>query len=128
MPGVDAAARVPESPATRREIVPWTDGEDPLDLLQLPEKATVAVSGAMTADHLLNLQSRGVTTVNATTVLREVFMVKDTGEIDQLRRAGQAIDTVHLQVPAMLQPGRTEADVAAELTELILADMSPSTS
>lgn len=123
VPGVDAASlRAGVTGELGVEIVPWTDGEDPLDLLQLPEKATVAVSGAMTADHLLNLQSRGVTTVNATTVLREVFMVKDAGEIDQLRRAGQAIDTVHLQVPAMLQPGRTEADVAAELTELIRAE------
>ncbi|HIW91237.1 MAG TPA: Xaa-Pro peptidase family protein [Candidatus Corynebacterium avicola] len=123
VPAVDAAAlRAGVTGELGVEIVPWTDGEDPVDLLQLPAQGTVAVSGTMTADHLLNLQGRGVTTVNATTVLREVFMVKDDGEIAELRRAGQAIDTVHLQVPALLQPGRTEAEVAAELTELILAE------
>jgi Xaa-Pro aminopeptidase len=123
VPAVDAAAlRSGIAGETGVEVVPWTDGEDPVGLLGLPQSATVAVSGTMTADHLLNLQGRGWATVNATDVLREVFMVKDDGEINEIRRAGQAIDTVHLQVPALLQAGRTEEEVAGDLNDLILTE------
>src|SRR5699024_6929548 len=40
----------------------------------------------------------------------------------ELRKAAQAIDRVHEQVPALLQPGRTEKEVADELTDLILQE------
>lgn len=123
VPAVDAAAlRDGVAGQLGVEVVPWTDGEDPVGLLELPGVSTIAVSGTMTADHLLDLQARDITTVDATSVLRDVFMVKDALEIGELRRAGQAIDTVHLQVPALLRAGRTEAEVAAELTDLILQE------
>jgi D-alanyl-D-alanine dipeptidase len=76
----------------------------------------------MPANHLLNLQARGLTTVNATAVLRDVFMVKDEAEIAELRRAGTAIDEVHRQVPGLLRAGRTEREVAEDLEKLILAE------
>jgi Xaa-Pro aminopeptidase len=123
VPAVDAAAlRDGVAGAAGVRVVPWTDGEDPLALLELPAGATVAVSAAMTADHLLALQARGVRTRNATTVLREVFMVKDAVEIAELTRAGHAIDAVHRRVPGLLRPGRTEREVAEELTTMILAE------
>ncbi|WP_420098537.1 M24 family metallopeptidase [Corynebacterium sp.] len=123
VPGVDAAAlRDGVAGEAGVEVVPWNDGEDPVELLGLPDGATVAVSGTMTADHLLTLQGRGVRTRNATTVLRDVFMVKDDVEIAELARAGHAIDAVHRQVPGLLRVGRTEREVAAELTTLILAE------
>src|SRR5699024_10658675 len=43
-------------------------------------------------------------------------------EIDELRKAAQAIDRVQEQVPTLLQPGRTEKEVADELTDLILQE------
>lgn len=123
VPGVDAAdLRSGVAGKTGVEVVPWNDGDDPLALVDVPSGATVAVSGAMTADHLLNLQARGVSTVNATTVLREVFMVKDTAEIAELRRAGAAVDAVHRRVPSLLRAGRTEHEVAEDLTTLILRE------
>lgn len=123
VPGVDAAdLRSGTVGEVGVDIVPWNDGDDPLALLGIPSGATVAVSGAMTADHLLNLQNRGVTTVNATTVLRDVFMVKDAGEIAELTRAANAVDAVHRRVPDLLQAGRTEREVAEKLTELILVE------
>lgn len=125
VPAVDAGAlRTGVAGAAGVEIVPWTDGQDALALAVgvLGSDATVAVSGEMPANHLLNLQARGLSTVNATAVLRDVFMVKDTEEIAELRRAGAAIDEVHRQVPGLLRAGRTEREVAEDLERLILAE------
>jgi hypothetical protein len=41
---------------------------------------------------------------------------------DALRKAGSAIDRVHARVPELLVPGRTEADVAADIVEAIVAE------
>ncbi|WP_414119802.1 M24 family metallopeptidase [Corynebacterium nuruki] len=125
VPSVDAGALRDGIPGRAGvTVVPWNDGQDALALAvgDLPEGATVAVSGEMPANHVLALQDRGLTTVNATAVLRDVFMVKDTAEIDELRRAGRAIDTVHRQVPGLLRAGRTEREVADDLERLILVE------
>jgi Xaa-Pro aminopeptidase len=60
--------------------------------------------------------------VLATGVLRELRMLKDAAEIDALHKAGAAIDRVHARVPAFLIPGRTEADIAADIAEAIVAE------
>jgi D-alanyl-D-alanine dipeptidase len=49
-------------------------------------------------------------------------MLKDPAEIDALRKAGASIDRVHARVPDFLVPGRTEADVAADIAEAIVAE------
>ncbi len=127
VPAVDAGAlRDGIAGQAGVQVVPWTDGQDALelavgDLHRHAADATVAVSGEMPANHLLNLQARGLRTVNATAVLRDVFMVKDASEIAELRRAGAAIDEVHRQVPGLLRAGRTEREVAGDLEKLILA-------
>jgi Xaa-Pro aminopeptidase len=54
-------------------------------------------------------------------VLRELRMRKDADEVDALRRAGAAIDSVHSQVPGWLVAGRTEAEVGADITAAIVA-------
>ena len=82
-----------------------------------------AVTDAMPALHLLPLADvLGVVPVLATDVLRRLRMIKDAAEIDALRKAGAAIDRVHARVPEFLVPGRTEADVAADIAEAIVAE------
>jgi Xaa-Pro aminopeptidase len=77
----------------------------------------------MPALHLLPLADvLGVVPVLATDVLRRLRMIKDAAEIDALRAAGAAIDRVHARVPEFLRPGRTEADVAADIAEAIVAE------
>lgn len=104
----------------------WVDGEDPYRLVgdclgALP--AAVAVTDSMQALHLLPLTAVLQTTpVLATEVLRNLRMIKDPSEIDTLRKAGAAIDRVHARVPEFLVPGRTEADVAADIAEAIVAE------
>jgi len=55
-------------------------------------------------------------------VLRRLRMIKDAAEVDALRKAGAAIDRVHARVPELLVPGRSEADVAADIAEAIVAE------
>jgi Xaa-Pro aminopeptidase len=113
----------------------WVDGDDPYrlvaDLLggrEEPESngsppVATAVTDSMPALHLLPLADElGVVPVLATDVLRRLRMIKDAAEIDALRKAGAAIDRVHARVPEFLVPGRTEADVAADIAEAIVAE------
>lgn len=129
LPAVDrsdlADSAVPE---LEMAVDGWVDGQDPHQLVvdALPDSGPVALGAALTADHVLALQQRlaGRETVLATTALRELFMLKDDAEIAQLRAAGAAIDRVHARVPELLRPGHTEAEVATELEQLILAEHS----
>jgi D-alanyl-D-alanine dipeptidase len=104
----------------------WVDGDDPYQLVAAAvggAPAATAVTDSMPALHLLPLADvLGTLPVLATDVLRELRMVKDAAEIDALRKAGAAIDRVHARVPDFLLPGRTEADVAADIAEAIVAE------
>ncbi|MEE6139118.1 Xaa-Pro peptidase family protein [Mycobacterium sp. 050128] len=103
----------------------WVDGDDPYQLVlaALGGPAAVAVTDSMPALHLLPLAGLlGVSPVLATDILRSLRMVKEECEIDALRKAGSAIDRVHARVPEFLVPGRTEADVAADIGEAIVAE------
>jgi len=112
----------------------WVDGDDPYAVVadalggapagQAGRLAiATAVTDAMPALHLLPLADvLGVVPVLATDVLRRLRMIKDAAEVDALRKAGAAIDRVHARVPEFLVAGRTEADVAADIAEAIVAE------
>lgn len=107
-------------------VADWVDGQDPYQLVATAlgvAPAATAVTDSMPALHLLPLADvLGVVPVLATGVLRELRMAKDAAEVDALRKAGAAIDRVHARVPELLAPGRTEADVAADIAEAIVAE------
>jgi Xaa-Pro aminopeptidase len=127
-------ASLKESAATEIGITvrDWVDGDDPYAVVAdvlggaapgPSGRFAVAVTDAMPALHLLPLaEVLGVVPVLATDVLRRLRMIKDGAEIDALRKAGAAIDRVHARVPEFLVPGRTEADVAADIAEAIVAE------
>jgi len=103
----------------------WVDGENPGELvaLALGGHARVAVTDSMPALHLLPLAERlGAVPVLGTEIMAGLRMIKDPAEIDALIAAGAAIDRVHAKVPGFLRPGRTEAEVAADITEAIVAE------
>lgn len=104
----------------------WVDGDDPYALVADVfggGPVATAVTDAMPALHLLPLATvLGTVPVLATDVLRRLRMIKDAAEVDALRKAGAAIDRVHARVPEFLVPGRTEADVAADIAEAIVAE------
>ncbi|GAB3127205.1 Xaa-Pro peptidase family protein [Tsukamurella serpentis] len=107
-------------------IADWVDGDDPyasvMDLLGTPAPSTVAIDDAMPALHLVPLLDRGLRVALATGVLRRLRMIKDEAEIAQLRAAGAAIDRVHARVPQILRAGRTEREVAEEISAAIVEE------
>ena len=104
----------------------WNDGDDIYGQVADAigrDAGKVAATAALTADHLFQLQGLiSAEWVLANTALAELFSSKDPAEIDELRKAAQAIDRVHGQVPELLQPGRTEREVADDIEALILKE------
>jgi Xaa-Pro aminopeptidase len=110
---------------TRVRIVTWAETDDPYAVVLEPLIGeTLAVSDRLWASHLLRFQAARpeVSFVPASRVLRHLRMVKDGDEIDALRRAARAADRVVLQIAAGRLVGRTEADVAREVRERLLAE------
>jgi Xaa-Pro aminopeptidase len=130
-----------EEPAARvgsratAEIVTWEETDDPHGVVAGLVRAAagpaasgrrleIAVSDRLMAIHLLPLQERLADAHfrSATGVLRELRIRKDADEIELLRQAGAAADRVVAQIAAGRLIGRTEADVAAEVRERLLAE------
>jgi len=109
------------------EIRTWDETDDPYALgsAGLPPTASVAVSDTMLAMHLLRLQA-GIGPAArfglASSVLRDLRMVKDADEIALLRLAALAADRVVASIAAGRLIGRTEADVAREVRDRLIAE------
>ncbi|WP_024873759.1 M24 family metallopeptidase [Saccharomonospora piscinae] len=109
------------------EVATWVDGEDPYRMVadRLGRNpGRVAVSDTMAALHVLRLRDAvaGAEQTLAGPVLRQLRMRKDAAELAALRRAAEAIDRVHARMGEWLRPGRTEAEVGADITEAIVAE------
>lgn len=108
------------------ELVTWVDGVDPYQLVadRLGRPARVAVSDDTAARHVLPFRAalKNAEQTLAGPVLRELRMRKDAAEIDALRRAGAAIDRVHARIGEWLRPGRTEAEVGADIAAAIVEE------
>ncbi|CCH30512.1 Xaa-Pro peptidase family protein [Actinosynnema sp. NPDC047251] len=107
------------------DVATWVDGEDPYALVRRALKGTdrVAVADMMPALHNLSLRDAiGGDQVLAGPILRELRMRKDASEVEALRKAGAAIDRVHARVGEWLRPGRTEAEVGADIAAAIVAE------
>ena len=110
---------------TALEIQTWDETDDPyaLAVAGLPGAARVAVSDTMLAMHLLRIQAlldAGASYIPASTVLRDLRMIKDADEVALLRAAAQAADRVVTAICAGRLVGRTEADVAREVRERLV--------
>jgi Xaa-Pro aminopeptidase len=109
------------------DIRTWDETDDPYALAtgELTAAAAVAVSDTMLAMHVLRLQ-RALGTEGrmdlATPVLRDLRMHKDADEVALLRLAAQAADRVVTSIAAGRLVGRTEADVAREVRERLIAE------
>ncbi|MEO3792370.1 Xaa-Pro peptidase family protein [Nonomuraea sp. B10E15] len=115
------------SPAARLglEFVAWDETDDPYAVVaaRLGRVARVGLADRMWA--MSSLRFREVLPdaeqMLAGSVLRELRMRKSPAEAAALREAGQAIDSVHRQVPEFLRAGRTEREVGRDIAEAILA-------
>jgi Xaa-Pro aminopeptidase len=109
-------------------VVDFEETDDPFALaakhLDGLETPVLAAGDRLWSTFLLGLQTVAPRArwTRASTVTRELRMRKAPDEIDALRRAGRAIDRVHGQVPGLLRPGRTEAEVGRDIAELIIEE------
>ncbi|GAA2983702.1 M24 family metallopeptidase [Actinokineospora diospyrosa] len=107
-------------------LATWVDGEDPYALVAgaLGAPSVVAVGDVLPALHAFPLRAAlpGAEHVLAGPVLRELRMRKDAAEVEALRVAGAAIDRVHARIGEWLRPGRTEAEVGADIAAAIVAE------
>lgn len=115
-PATDAASLPTLAGVT---VKSWRDGENPYTAIAEIAGGLTELGRTLTADHVFGLQAVLDETRLMSQRFADMFMVKDPAEIAELAKAGAAIDRVHEQVPALLVAGRTEAEVAAELAQLI---------
>jgi Xaa-Pro aminopeptidase len=112
-------------------IVTWQETDDPYALVAAAvrqgtarEPGRVVVSDRLWAAQLLHLEAalQMARFEPASLLLRELRMVKDKDEIELLRRAAQAADRVILAIAHGALVGRTEADVAGEVRDRLVAE------
>ncbi|MEU4780289.1 Xaa-Pro peptidase family protein [Micromonospora sp. NPDC023633] len=120
------AAEASPAPATGVRIVDHADGTDPYPLVTAALGGSVAAVGLadrMWAEHVLALREAlpGATQRLASEVLREMRVRKSPAEVAALAEAGAAIDAVHARMGEWLRPGRTEAEVGADIAGAIRA-------
>ena len=116
------------------EVATWEETEDPMSLVAerlaaavgrgAGEVDAVAVSDGLRAAFVLGLQRvlPGARFSLASAVLRRLRMRKDPDEVALLRLAAHAADRVVAAIAAGPLVGRTEADVAREVRERLLAE------
>jgi len=118
------AAEASPASATGVRIVDHPDGTDPYPLVRqaLNGAGPVGLANRMWAEHVLALRAAlpGREQRLASDVLSPLRMRKSAAEVDALRAAGAAIDAVHRSMGDWLRPGRTEAEVAADIAAAIL--------
>jgi len=128
VPGLEAP-RVPDTDG-RFGLRPWSDAEDPIDLvvdlLGRGPAGRLAVSDRAWATTVLALQRRlpAAEWLEASQVTSPIRAVKDDEELAALRAAGAAADRVAavLQSGGIPMVGRTEAEVSARLGALLVAE------
>jgi Xaa-Pro aminopeptidase len=112
-------------------VLVWDDTDDSFALLAEAvtarlgaTPARVAVGARTWAEHALGVQRAmpGAALELAGPVLDRLRMVKTPAEVEELARAGAAIDRVHAAMGEWLRVGRTEAAVGADIAAAILAE------
>jgi Xaa-Pro aminopeptidase len=113
------------------ELLAWDETDDPFARLagavtaRLGAAPTrVAVGNRTWAEHALGIQRAlpGSALELAGPVIDRLRMVKTPAEVEELARAGAAIDRVHARMGEWLRVGRTEAEVGADVAAAILAE------
>lgn len=109
------------------ELRPWGEADEPVELATsiLTNPSLVAVGDHMWSVFLTRFIDEWPHTswIPASEVTSELRMRKDAEEVELLRQAGHAVDRVMAQVPdEVVFIGRTEADVARDLAEMIVEE------
>ena len=125
------ARSCPPAAAGLLPVVTWEEMEDPHALVASMVRDAagsgplrIGVSDDLPARHLLRLQERLERTrfELASPIVGRLRIVKDADEIALLTEAAHAADRVVAQIAAGRLVGRTEADVAREVRERLVAE------
>lgn len=115
------AAEVAPGVRSGMTIADYPDGSSPYPLvaraLRGAATGALGISNTAWAQHVVALRDElpGWRQELAGETLSAMRIRKEPGEIAALRRAAEAIDAVHADMARWLRPGRTEADVAADI-------------
>jgi Xaa-Pro aminopeptidase len=108
------------------EIIGWDETDDPYALVaeRLGPVAAVGLAERMWALMVLRFRAAlpGARQELASLALRELRARKSPAEVAALLAAGEAIDRVHARLPGWLRPGRTELEVAADISDAIIEE------
>ncbi len=108
------------------EIIAWEETDDPYAVVASRLRSPQAVGLADRMWALMVLRFRAVLPSArqdlASRALGPLRARKSAAEVAALREAGDAIDRVHARIPSWLWPGRTERQVAADVTDAILSE------
>ncbi|HEY3524302.1 MAG TPA: Xaa-Pro peptidase family protein [Candidatus Limnocylindrales bacterium] len=126
----DPAARSPAGEAGLVDIVDWEETGDPHAIVagiasrDRSRPRRVAVSDTLWALHVLRLEAAmpDASFTLGSTVTSRLRILKDPDEIELLRLAAEAADRVVEQIASGRLVGRTEADVAREVRDRLIAE------
>ncbi len=112
------------------EIVPWSDAEDSVALavrqlrVQSGARPTIGASERMWARHLLAFQGamQHARFIPAERITRPLRIRKSPAEVEALRAAARAADTVAASLPTLGWAGRTEAEIAGDIARALRAE------
>lgn len=112
--------------ADELELVAWDETDDPIRAVQAVVGAAqrIALQDQMWARFALRLRAalEPAELVTAGPTMSELRRVKDSEEIGRLREAAVAADRAMRRITAERLSGRTEADVAHRIRELLLEE------
>lgn len=105
------------------EVAGWDETDDPYAAIAARITGPgVLVSDRMWAQHVFGLQCAiGAPVTDGGALMAGLRAVKSPEEVESLRAAAHAIDSVHDAIGQWLRPGRTEREVAADLDAAIRA-------
>ena len=107
-------------------VVGWSETEDPIAITNdlLAETRSVLIGDETWSRFLLDLQhaDKDRNFSKASELMAQLRTIKSPEEIDCLRRAAKTVDGVVGQLETTQFSGRTELDIARELTERTKAD------
>ena len=110
------------------EIRTWAETDDPFELVASGQRnaggtRSIGVSDRLWTSHFLRLSGALPAEYRpASMVIRDVRMAKDKDEVELLRLAAHAADRVVDQIASGRLVGRTEADVAQEVRDRLIAE------
>lgn len=107
------------------DVLTWQETDNPYALVasRLGRVGCVAMDDHMWAEKVFAFAQEmpDVRQRAAADLLQELRIIKTQAEVDALAFAGRAIDSVHAAMAQWLRPGRTEAEVARDITDAIVA-------